>query len=324
MAALLLAACGSDDSSQTGPSGSSLTTEGASIFWAGSFNSPEEIQDPQYLWAYYNTTDGCSYIYTYGGWTLLAGGVSSQINPAQIDVNGNDGKDGVNGINGKDGVNGIDGKDGTNGSDGKDGVNGIDGKDGTNGIDGKDGADGKDGKDGEDSYVFIGESEQLVDGVSFNVKSYALLDAGNPYLYTYFKFFFIEEKLLRIYACYHNATNTNLLKVPYYDFTEDDCKETSYIRNFSSNGYVTSYTVTANGFGSNTKQIYTYYPSTNQVHYYLFYNNGSLISAIEYDRSGNALSTNQDTILAAMGNNQSTQNYSGSDDVDTTNFVKSE
>ena len=42
------------------------------IVWKGSFASADEIDNPQYLWAYYNTTDGCSYIYDGEKWTLLA------------------------------------------------------------------------------------------------------------------------------------------------------------------------------------------------------------------------------------------------------------
>ena len=51
-------------------------TNGKSINWRGSYSSSSSIYNPQYLDAYYNTTDGCSYIYVYGDeslvWTLLA------------------------------------------------------------------------------------------------------------------------------------------------------------------------------------------------------------------------------------------------------------
>lgn len=96
------------------------------IVWKGSFASADEIENPEYLWAYYNTTDGCSYIYDGEKWTLLAS-------------SGKNGLDGKDGTNGKDG---LDGKDGTNGKDGLDGKNGTDGK---NGLDSKNGIDGTDG-----------------------------------------------------------------------------------------------------------------------------------------------------------------------------------
>ena len=46
--------------------------DGISIIWKGSFQDSSALPDPQYLWAYFNTTDGCSYIYDGHTWTLLA------------------------------------------------------------------------------------------------------------------------------------------------------------------------------------------------------------------------------------------------------------
>ncbi len=151
--------------------------DGISIVWLGSFASSNEIEAPTILNAYYNTTDGCSYIYTANGWTLLA----------KSGANGKDGADGSDGENGKDGA------DGSNGTDGKDGIsivwlgsfassneieaptilnayyNTTDGcsyiytangwtllaKAGTNGKNGVDGADGKDGINGT-SIIWLG------------------------------------------------------------------------------------------------------------------------------------------------------------------------
>ena len=74
-----------------------LEPEHTSIVWKGSFASADEIENPQYLWAYYNTTDGCSYIYDGEKWTLLASA-------------GKNGADGLDGQNGTDGSNGTNGK----------------------------------------------------------------------------------------------------------------------------------------------------------------------------------------------------------------------
>ena len=65
--------------------------DGKSIVWLGSYWSSEEITKPEYLNAYFNMTDGCSYIYDGTQWTLLA----------------------KSGANGKDGKNGKDGENGT-------------------------------------------------------------------------------------------------------------------------------------------------------------------------------------------------------------------
>ncbi|MBQ6781556.1 MAG: DUF1566 domain-containing protein [Treponema sp.] len=56
--------------------------DGISIVWKGPFASADEIEDPETNWAYFNTTDGCSYIYDGTEWTLLA----------QSGANGADGK----------------------------------------------------------------------------------------------------------------------------------------------------------------------------------------------------------------------------------------
>lgn len=50
------------------------------FIWKGSFATKDEIENPQKNWAYFNTTDGCSYIFDGTDWTLLAS-------------KGNDGKD---------------------------------------------------------------------------------------------------------------------------------------------------------------------------------------------------------------------------------------
>ena len=58
--------------------------DGKSIVWLGSFTSSDEINNPAYLNAFFNTTDGCSYIYVDEEWTLLA----------RSGVNGEDGSNG--------------------------------------------------------------------------------------------------------------------------------------------------------------------------------------------------------------------------------------
>lgn len=45
---------------------------GISIIWLGAFDDASEISNPKYLNAYFNKTDGCSYIYTGTEWKLMA------------------------------------------------------------------------------------------------------------------------------------------------------------------------------------------------------------------------------------------------------------
>ncbi|MBP3449005.1 MAG: leucine-rich repeat protein [Spirochaetaceae bacterium] len=67
-----------------------------SINWRGSYSSSDNISNPQYLDAYYNTTDGCSYIWNGCYWDLLA----------QAGEDGEDGEDGIDGADGNDGQDG--------------------------------------------------------------------------------------------------------------------------------------------------------------------------------------------------------------------------
>ena len=71
-----------------------------SIRWRGTFANVNEVYEPAPLDAFFNTTDGCSYIYNGTNWVMLA----------QAGEDGKDGTDGTNGTNGKDGEDGEDGK----------------------------------------------------------------------------------------------------------------------------------------------------------------------------------------------------------------------
>ena len=70
--------------------------DGTSIVWLGSFEDESEIENPQYLNAYFNMKNGCSYIYDGTKWTLLSA-------KGDKGDSGADGKDGENGSNGTDG-----------------------------------------------------------------------------------------------------------------------------------------------------------------------------------------------------------------------------
>lgn len=59
------------ETGQTGAKGAD-GADGTSIIWKGSYAFDTDIENPQELWAYYNTTNGCSYIYSDGSWQLLA------------------------------------------------------------------------------------------------------------------------------------------------------------------------------------------------------------------------------------------------------------
>ena len=91
------------------------------LVWKGSFASESEISGPRRNWAYFNSTDGCSYIYDGAEWTLLA-------------QKGDKGDTGATGAAGAQGEKGDKGDKGDTGATGAAGADGKDGKDGANGV----------------------------------------------------------------------------------------------------------------------------------------------------------------------------------------------
>lgn len=98
--------------------------------------------------------------------------------------------------------------------------------------DGKDGADGKAGKDGADftpdetakqpdsSMVYVGESSETIDGVTYTVKAYADVYGESEYFYTYYKFYYLEGKVRRVYE-FHHGPGCNM------DYKYSEFKESS-------------------------------------------------------------------------------------------------
>ena len=81
-------------------------TDGVSIIWLGSFE--EEPEKASEMNAYYNSTDGCSYIFDGKKWTLLA----------SKGAKGDQGDQGLQGETGAQGEQGIQGETGASGTDG--------------------------------------------------------------------------------------------------------------------------------------------------------------------------------------------------------------
>ena len=67
-------ACSSGDDGKDGADGKD-GTNGTSVIWKGSFSSSDdpELENPEYLWAYYDTTDECSYVWDGTEWTIMSG-----------------------------------------------------------------------------------------------------------------------------------------------------------------------------------------------------------------------------------------------------------
>ena len=86
-------------------------------------------------------------------------------------------------------------------------------------------------------FVFIEETTEKLDGKDYIVKAYA--DSyGTPYLYDYYKYYYLDGKLKKIHIYYHNRGRA--------DHTYEEFK---------------NYIAKAQGFGKYEEKIFTYYDS---------------------------------------------------------------
>lgn len=223
-------------------------TGGTGITWKGELSSAPS--NPKINWAYYNTIDGNSYIYNGTSWDYLA----------------KSGKDGASGIllwlGSYDTVpeNPSDGWAYYNTSAKKSYI--YDGsswqimaQDGTNGTNGS--AAG--GTSSNDSLVFVGETTEIIDSITYNVKSYADVYAAEPYFYTYYKYYYLNNKLRRTKLFYHSVGSD--LDYKYNEFIEHTCGSStglSYEYIYRENGKLESYVQITNSTGIIYKYEYSY------------------------------------------------------------------
>ena len=269
------------------------------LSWKGSLSSAP--QNPKAGDMYYNTTQKKSFIYDGSSWQIIA-------------QDGKDGSNGSNGSNGQNTVTNIDGYlilwqgslnaapsnpsagwayydtikrksfiyDGTNWQIlAQDGNDGNDGHDGQNGQNGQDGTSNTNANTSIKDTVYIGESTETIEGITYTVQSYADVYAANPYFYTYYKYYYLNDKLRRIYCYYHNFGSA--LDYPYTEFQEHYCSNnSSSVWIYYENGILESNTNYQNGqkntentyYESGNKKTMNYYQQGNVVYYtYTYYDN---------------------------------------------------
>ena len=232
------------------------TTVTVGITWLGTFDSAP--LSPLIGYAYYNSTAGASYIYDGSVWQQIS-------------------KDGVNGTNGTSTTvtgylitwKGSYSSAPTNPKAGwayyntsakksyiYDGFSWqIMAQDGTNGTNGS--AAG--GTSSNDSLVFVGETTEIIDSITYNVKSYADVYAAEPYFYTYYKYYYLNNKLRRTKLFYHSVGSD--LDYKYNEFIEHTCGSStglSYEYIYRENGKLESYVQITNSTGIIYKYEYSY------------------------------------------------------------------
>ena len=71
------------------------------------------------------------------------------------------------------------------------------------------------------TLISLGETTEEIDSVTYTVKKYAEVYVEDPYFYTYYKIYYSNEKLRRVYKYYHNFSCD--MDYKYEDFEEHVC-----------------------------------------------------------------------------------------------------
>ena len=288
-----------------------------SISWQGTFDSAPE--NPEIGWAYYNSSTGCSYIYDGTVWNIIA-------------KDGEDGKDGADGSSG-----GSSGESGGNvagylitwkGSHASAPTNpksgwayynssekksyiydgsswqilAQDGKDGADGSSGGAGSGGMTGSGDAIGYVHIGSSTETIDGITYNVESYADVYTQSEYFYNYYKFYYLNGILRRTYMGYHSVGSC--LDYKYNEFVEHNCGNNtllSFVYEYYENGIVaktiqitgntndsTTYKYITNFSNNGVKLSYIGYKGNDNIPFFLYkyYETGKINTQISYNADG--------------------------------------
>lgn len=115
------------------------------------------------------------------------------------------------------------------------------------------------------NLVFISQGNETVDSTEYLVKKYAEVFLDDPYFYDYYKVYYLNDKVRRIYSCQHGIGSQRDYK--YSDFNEAECRKDHNVEDFyySENGkrekYIAiNYDKAGNMLSQTTR---TYYPSGN-------------------------------------------------------------
>lgn len=73
------------------------------------------------------------------------------------------------------------------------------------------------------NLVFISQGNETVDSTEYLVKKYAEVFLDDPYFYIYYKVYYLNDKVRRIYSCPHGIGSQRDYK--YSDFNEAECRK---------------------------------------------------------------------------------------------------
>lgn len=115
------------------------------------------------------------------------------------------------------------------------------------------------------NLVFISQGNETVDSVEYLVKKYADVFLDDPYFYTYYKVYYLNDKVRRIYSCEHGIGSQRDYK--YSEFNETECRKGHSVSEYYyyENGKKEKYTSVFYEVSGNIKSQSTeaYYESGN-------------------------------------------------------------
>lgn len=125
------------------------------------------------------------------------------------------------------------------------------------------------------NLVFISQGNETVDSTEYLVKKYAEVFLDDPYFYIYYKVYYLNDKVRRIYSCQHGIGSQRDYK--YSDFNEAECRKGHSVSEYYyyENGKKEKYTSVYYDVSGNITQqsTETYYESGNTKTSENLYNN---------------------------------------------------
>ena len=119
-------------------------------------------------------------------------------------------------------------------------------------------------------YIFIGENTETIDGIQYSVKSFADVYDGFPHRYVYYKCYYLNGKIRRVYTFHH--TEGVCLDYPYTSFQEHMCGSgcSLSVATYSTDGIIQSFEVKT----PTEKVVYGYYANGKVSEKTTYSNNG--------------------------------------------------
>ena len=122
------------------------------------------------------------------------------------------------------------------------------------------------------NLVFISQGNETVDSTEYLVKKYAEVFLDDPYFYIYYKVYYLNDKVRRIYSCPHGIGSQRDYK--YSDFNEAECRKGHSVSEYyyyETGKLERNKSMTYNNIGVQaTGMDYCYYPSGNMKSYEIF------------------------------------------------------